>query len=84
MLAAAKAEVVAGRLTTSSPLVGGGNECAFLQGAGQATFNAANDPNNCYAKVVGMSPTNTNPSLTGKPAFKTGNRSMMFSVKYYF
>jgi Carboxypeptidase regulatory-like domain/TonB-dependent Receptor Plug Domain len=31
-----------------------------------------------------LSQTNTNTTTTGKPGFKTGSRSLLFSVKYYF
>jgi hypothetical protein len=31
-----------------------------------------------------LSETNTNATTTGKPSFKTGSRSMLFTVKYYF
>jgi hypothetical protein len=53
-----------------------GNECAFLK----ATVNGGS----CSVGVTGISPTNTNTNLTGKPKFKTGNRQMTFTVKYYF
>ena len=33
---------------------------------------------------TGISPTNTNLSTTGKPTFKTGSRTLLFSVKYFF
>jgi hypothetical protein len=35
-------------------------------------------------QVNAISPTNTNENTTGKPAFKTGSRSLLFSAKYYF
>ena len=38
----------------------------------------------CNVPVVGLSQTNTNPGTTGKPAFKTGSRSLLFALKYYF
>ncbi len=41
-------------------------------------------PTPCQVPVVGLSQTNTNGVTTGKPAFKTGNRSLLFAVKYYF
>jgi hypothetical protein len=53
-----------------------GNECAFL--------NATVTNGSCSVTVTGLSPTNTNTSLTGKPAFKTGSRQLLFAVKYYF
>jgi hypothetical protein len=41
-------------------------------------------PTPCAVPVVGLSQTNTNPTTTGKPAFKTGSRSLLFALKYYF
>jgi len=38
----------------------------------------------CQVPVTGLSQLNTNPTTTGKPAFKTGNRSLLFALKYYF
>jgi hypothetical protein len=38
----------------------------------------------CQVKITGISPTNTNLSTTGKPAFKTGQRVLTFALKYYF
>ena len=34
--------------------------------------------------VVSESPTNTNATTTGKPAFKTGSRFILFAAKFYF
>lgn len=59
-----------------------GSECAWLASQGQSSGNDGNG--NCLANVTGIAATNTNTGLTGKPAFKIGNRSLMFSVKYYF
>jgi hypothetical protein len=53
-----------------------GNECGFL---GLTVVNGV-----CNATVTGLSQTNTNTSLTGKPAFKTGSRQLLFAIKYYF
>jgi Carboxypeptidase regulatory-like domain/TonB-dependent Receptor Plug Domain len=53
-----------------------GSQCTFLNLTaknGTCTFNA-----------TVLSPVNTNTSLTGKPAFKTGSRQILFAVKYYF
>jgi len=55
-----------------------GNECAFLNAAVNPTTG------NCTVNVTSISQTNTNTSLTGKPAFKTGSRQLLFAVKYYF
>ena len=38
----------------------------------------------CKYIVHSIAGTNTNTSMTGKPAFKTGSRVMTFSVKFYF
>ncbi len=53
-----------------------GNECAFL---GLTVNNGV-----CNFTATSLSPTNTNTSLTGKPAFKTGSRQLLFAVKYFF
>ena len=34
--------------------------------------------------VHSLSPTNTNVNTTGKPAFKVGQRTLTFALKYYF
>jgi hypothetical protein len=57
-----------------------GNECAFLNSPVQGTGPGAY----CLANASNISQTNTNTSLTGKPAFKTGSRQLLFAVKYYF
>jgi hypothetical protein len=62
---------ISGSATGSS-----GNECAFL------ALTVVNGV--CNATVTGISQTNTNTSLTGKPGFKTGSRQLLFAVKYYF
>jgi len=54
-----------------------GNECAFLN-------SAVDSSGFCHPFVTGISPTNTNANVTGKPKFKTGNRQMTFTMKYYF
>ncbi len=38
----------------------------------------------CQVAVQGLSQTNTNPLTTGRPGFKTGSRSLLFALKYYF
>ncbi len=53
-----------------------GNECAYLKDPVSNGF--------CQARVTGISPTNTNATTTGIPAFKTGSRTLTFAVKYYF
>jgi hypothetical protein len=62
------------------PLLGGGttaHQCGFLNlpvdGTGHCSFTATK-----------MSSTNTNGLTTGKPAFKNGNRTLTFALKYYF
>ena len=62
---------ISGSATGSS-----GNECAFLNSPVSNGF--------CNPQVTGISQTNTNTSVTGKPAFKTGSRQLLFAVKYYF
>ncbi len=54
-----------------------GNECAFLNSAVDSTGY-------CHPNVTSISPTNTNFVTTGKPAFKTGSRTLLLSVKYFF
>jgi hypothetical protein len=51
------------------------SECALLN-------NGASAP--CQVTIHGISPTNTNTTTTGKPAFKIGQRSLLFALKYYF
>jgi len=53
-----------------------GNECAFLNKPVAGGF--------CQADAVGIAPTNTNATTTGKPGSKTGSRTLTFSLKYYF
>jgi hypothetical protein len=48
-----------------------------LAGTGDETLNFSG-PNNT------LSPTNTNATTTGTPAFKTGSRQVTFALKYYF
>jgi|GEM_PF-212990 hypothetical protein len=64
--------------TVTIPAAGGttGNQCTFL--------NATVNNGTCTVSVTGISQTNTNTNLTGKPAFKTGSRQVLFAVKYYF
>jgi hypothetical protein len=51
------------------------SECALLN-------NGASAP--CQVTIHGISPTNTNATTTGKPAFKIGQRTLLFALKYYF
>ena len=55
-------------------------ECNLLK----PMANGAPTPTPCQVPVVGLSQTNTNTVTTGKPAFKTGSRSLLFALKYYF
>jgi hypothetical protein len=60
-----------------------GNECAYL--ASQNQVDAANNTaTTCAVRVIGINPTNTNPSTNGIAKFKTGSRTLTFAVKYYF
>jgi hypothetical protein len=52
------------------------SECQLLVGP------SATAP--CQVPLVGIAPTNTNATTTGKPAFKTGQRVLTFSAKFYF
>ncbi|HTZ82837.1 MAG TPA: carboxypeptidase regulatory-like domain-containing protein [Candidatus Acidoferrales bacterium] len=54
-----------------------GNECAYLN-------SPVGADGMCHPNVTSISPVNTNPTTTGKPAFKTGARTLLFSVKYFF
>jgi hypothetical protein len=54
----------------------GGNTCAFL--------NLTVTGGSCTYTETTQSQTNTNTQLTGKPAFKTGSRQLLFAFKYYF
>jgi len=51
-------------------------ECQLLNGS------SATAP--CTVKLVGLATTNQNPTLTGKPGYKTGQRVLTFSAKFYF
>jgi hypothetical protein len=53
-----------------------GNECAFL--------NLTVSNGSCTYTATKLSTTNTNGLTTGKPAFKTGSRTLTFALKYYF
>jgi hypothetical protein len=57
-----------------------GNECAFLEANNGATATTGG----CNVNVTSLSPSNTNAVTTGKPAFKTGSRTLLLSVKYFF
>jgi hypothetical protein len=57
-----------------------GNECAYALANVGGTTSATGG---CMVPAVRISPTNTS-IATGKPAFKTGSRSLLFSVKYFF
>ena len=52
------------------------SECQLLNGP------SATAP--CTLNLVGLASTNQNASLTGKPAYKTGQRVLTFSAKFYF
>jgi hypothetical protein len=52
------------------------SECQLLNGS------SATAP--CTVKLVGIAPTNQNTTLTGKPGYKTGQRVVTFSAKFYF
>jgi hypothetical protein len=54
-----------------------GNECAFLN-------SPIGNDGRCHPNVTSISPVNTNPTTTGRPGFKTGARTLLFSVKYFF
>jgi hypothetical protein len=56
-----------------------GTDCGTL-GLPADTTN----PSVCDYKATGISPTNTNVNTTGKPKFKTGQRTLLFALKYYF
>lgn len=58
-------------ITENSPA-----ECHLLNGS---TSTAP-----CQVQVTGLSQTNTNTTTNGKAAFKTGSRSLLFALKYYF
>jgi hypothetical protein len=57
-----------------------GNECAYaLANVGGTTSTSGG----CMVPITEISPTNTS-ITTGKPKFKTGSRTLLFSVKYFF
>jgi hypothetical protein len=51
-------------------------ECTLLNGSASVAP--------CQVQLQGLSQTNTNSLTTGKPGFKTGSRSLLFAIKYYF
>ena len=65
-------------LPISSTLTGAGGvpECTYL---GLTVTNGS-----CTYIATKQSLTNTNVALTGKPAFKTGSRQLLFAIKYFF
>jgi len=60
----------------------------------KTTFMTENSASECSAlklgaalsqvAIHGISPTNTNATTTGKQAFKTGQRTLLFALKCYF
>jgi|HubBroStandDraft_6_1064221.scaffolds.fasta_scaffold00620_10 hypothetical protein len=56
-----------------------GNECAYAIANSGATAVTGG----CNVPVIAISRTNTS-TATGKPSFKTGSRTLLFAVKYYF
>jgi hypothetical protein len=67
-------------ISGSAASIGGapGSECTSLG------FKNTPLTGTCNPTVTGISQTNTNTALTGKPGFKTGSRQLLFAVKYYF
>jgi hypothetical protein len=57
-----------------------GSECVYALANISGTTAA---PGGCNVPTVGISPTNTS-TATGKPNFKTGSRTLLFAVKYFF
>jgi len=57
-------------------------ECNLLVPQSGTPQPATSTP--CQVPLIGLSQTNTNATTTGKPAFKTGSRSLLFALKYYF
>jgi hypothetical protein len=58
-----------------------------LNGAGQnicSALGATPSGGTCSYTYNSIAATNTNATTTGKPGFKTGQRSMLFSAKFYF
>ena len=52
------------------------SECQLL--------NSSSSTAPCTVKLVGLATTNQNTATTGKPGFKTGQRVLTFSAKFYF
>jgi len=59
-----------------------GNECAYALNPANG-YSATAVTGGCTIKTSQISQTNTS-IATGKPFFKTGSRSLLFSVKYFF
>jgi hypothetical protein len=69
-------------------LAGTGDESLNFQQTTAATcagcFTVNQGGGTTPISVVSVSPTNTNPTTTGTPAFKTGSRFLTVAAKYYF
>ena len=59
-----------------------GNECAYALNPAN-NISATATTGGCLITTSEISPTNTS-ITTGKPRFKTGSRTLLFSVKYFF
>ena len=65
-------------------LAGLGDEQLNFDKAVQTQVLNVSTGNTDTVTVHSLSPTNVNTTTTGKPAFKTGSRTLTFALKYYF
>jgi hypothetical protein len=65
-------------------LAGNSDISLNFQQTSPATCAGCVDSTGKALNVVSISPTNTNTTTTGTPAFKTGSRLVTLAVKFYF
>jgi len=74
-------------LPATAPVVNGNPDgswpCDFA-GANNVAPSGGGPVTTCSMTLHSIAATNTNTSTTGKPAFKTGQRVLTFSAKFYF
>ena len=78
--------MTANGLPAAAPVVNGNVDNAWpCDFAGAQNVTPASGPvTSCSMTLHAIAPTNTNTAMTGKPAFKNGQRVLTFAVKFYF